>query len=53
MDVMKKRNMNFFDSYSTKLDENGVNFSGGEIQQLLLTRVLYKNSELLVLDEPS
>ena len=53
IDVMKKHNINFMNSYSTKLDNNGVNFSGGEVQQLLLTRTLYKNSEMIVLDEPS
>ncbi len=53
INVMKKHNINFTNSYSNKLDNNGVNFSGGEVQQLLLTRTLYKNSEMLVLDEPS
>jgi|GEM_PF-5437364 ABC transporter, ATP-binding protein len=53
IDIMKKHNLDFSDSFSNKLDGNGVNFSGGEIQQLLLTRTLYKNSELLIFDEPS
>ena len=34
-------------------DENGVEFSGGEYQKLALARAIYKNSEFIVLDEPT
>ena len=33
--------------------DDGVNFSGGEIQKLLLARALYRQSPVVVLDEPT
>lgn len=42
------------DSYiSQTLDKDGVSFSGGEIQKLLIARALYKNGKCLILDEPT
>lgn len=35
------------------LDDNGIEFSGGEGQKLALARVIYKNAEIMILDEPS
>ena len=35
------------------LDENGVELSGGEKQKLAISRSYYKNSNFLILDEPS
>lgn len=34
-------------------DENGVEFSGGEMQRLSISRTIYKDSPILVLDEPT
>lgn len=40
-------------SMSKILDDGGVEFSGGESQRVELCRVLYKNSPLVILDEPT
>lgn len=42
------------ETYVTKdLDEDGVNFSGGERQKIAIARALYPNRPFLVLDEPT
>lgn len=33
--------------------DDGINFSGGEIQKLLLARALYKKAPVVILDEPT
>lgn len=40
-------------SLTQKLDEEGVLLSGGELQRLLFARALYKDSPILILDEPT
>ena len=34
-------------------NDDGIELSGGETQKLLLSRVLYKNSPIIILDEPT
>ena len=34
-------------------DKNGIEFSGGEMQKFAIARCLYKDSDLVVLDEPT
>ncbi len=45
------------DGYDTPLtkefDESGVNLSGGEKQKIALARVIYSDSNIIILDEPS
>lgn len=36
-----------------EVNENAAQFSGGELQKLLLARALYKESPVLILDEPT
>lgn len=36
-----------------KLDEDGVNVSGGEAQKMAIARALYKDAPIVVLDEPT
>jgi len=40
-------------NFSKVIYDDGVEFSGGETQKLLLARALYKNSPIMILDEPT
>ena len=45
---------NAFDTPLTRLfEENGVELSGGQWQKLSVARAFYKNSDILILDEPT
>ncbi len=37
----------------SKVDEDGKNFSAGQIQRICIARSLYKKSSILILDEPT
>lgn len=42
------------DTYlSRQLDDDGIWLSGGEMQKLLLARALYRNGQIMILDEPT
>jgi ABC-type multidrug transport system fused ATPase/permease subunit len=49
--VMEKGGLNA--ELSKYFDENGIIFSGGQLQKLIIARMLYKNSGFLIMDEPS
>lgn len=48
-DLCEKENTQLYRIF----DENGVEFSGGEMQRLAISRAIYKDSPILVLDEPT
>lgn len=48
VDILAKR---FKDNAETLITENGKNFSGGEKQRIQLARALYKEADLIILDE--
>ena len=39
--------------YDKAFWDDGINLSGGEVQKLLLARALYRNSPVIILDEPT
>ena len=42
-----------FTQVTTEFDKSGVDFSGGESQKVAISRAFYKNSDILIMDEPS
>lgn len=43
--------LTFSNGYQTRVGENGVKLSGGELQRIAIARVILKNSEIVLLDE--
>ena len=41
------------DPLTRELADNGLSFSGGQLQRLALSRVLYENHDVILMDEPT
>lgn len=54
LDTLISRLPNGVDTYLTSsFDSDGVELSGGEGQKLAIARTVYKNSPIIILDEPT
>jgi len=42
-----------FNTQVGKIEENGINLSGGQWQKIAVARLLYKNADINILDEPT
>ena len=42
-----------FTQVTTEFDQKGVDFSGGESQKVAISRAVYKEADILIMDEPS
>ena len=57
-DILEKTNLKltldkFEKGIETYVDENGSNFSIGQIQRIIIARALYREPKILILDEPT
>ena len=62
IDVLKKAGLwdkvqqlpsGIYTNLTKHFDKDGIQFSGGEMQKLMLARALYKDANILILDEPT
>lgn len=50
---VKKLSNRLHTTITNEFDEDGISLSGGEAQKLAVSRAMYKNSGILIMDEPS
>lgn len=51
--VIRAQKSGLYTQVTKEFDSEGTEFSGGEAQKLAISRVYYKKSNLLIMDEPS
>ncbi len=49
--AVHKKIMTFSNGYATKVGENGVKLSGGELQRVTIARAILKDPKIMLLDE--
>ena len=52
-EILEKNGIGFEDVLSKEFDDRGKELSQGQKQKIVLARVLFKPSEILILDEPT
>jgi len=50
---LKMENIRKFQKYESKIEDNGVELSGGQRQKIALSRAFYGKGDIVILDEPS
>ncbi len=52
-EIFREKNISYSQYMGKKVTEKGLEFSGGQNQRLLLARALYKDGDMMILDEPT
>lgn len=53
LDVIKQLPNDIDSNLSNEFDEEGISLSGGQLQRLAIARMVYQDSGILIMDEPS
>ena len=51
--IFREKNISYSQYMGKRVTEKGLEFSGGQNQRLLLARALYKDGDMMILDEPT
>ena len=53
LDFLKNNNIDINNYVGKEIHSTGINFSGGQKQSIAISRTLYKNSQIIIMDEPT